>query len=278
MKKLFFYIFFSTIILFSGCEKKIDYEIIATYQDDSIPKLNIDVTDSTKVLVIVPHADDETIAGGLIALFKDHGALIHLLTLCEHNEIRVNELNCAAKKLGIEQVKIAGFINNSWDAIMKDSITFWYDYQDSIKNVISNEISSFNPNFIITYDAEIGGYGHPEHRISAELTEKIFKENANDPEFAPEKIFQITLSNELERFLVSKSPGYELSKKLTGSKGLPKPDVSVNIGKYWNVKNEAASCHQSQIKIMRRFFIVYDESNKENHVKAFSKEYYRIVE
>ena len=278
MKQLFFYLFISVIILFSGCGEKIDYEGIASYQDDSISELNIDVSDSTKVLVIVPHADDETIAGGLIALFKDRGASIHLLTLCEHNETRVNELNCAAKKLGIEQVKIAGFINNTWEAIMKDSIAFWYDHQDSIKNVIKNEIASFNPNFIITYDSEIGGYGHPEHRISAELTEKIFEENTNNPEFAPEKIFQITLSDELERFLVSKSPGYELSKKLTGSKGLPKPDISVNIEKYWNVKNEAASCHQSQIKIMRRFYIVYDESNKEKHIKAFSKEYYRIVE
>ena len=31
--------------------------------------------------------------------------------------------------------------------------------------------------------------------------------------------------------------------KLTGSKGLPKPDVAINIIEYWKIKNEFALCH-----------------------------------
>jgi len=278
MKTSIIYSLILAVILFASCKEKVDYERIMTYQDNTIPELDIQVTDSTKVLIIVPHADDETIAGGLIALFKEKGASIHLLTLCEHNETRVKELKCSATKLGIEEVEIAGFINNTWDDIMQNNIAFWYDHQDSIKKVIINKINSFKPTFIITYDSEIGGYGHPEHRISAELTEIIFNENRNKDSFSVEKIFQITLSEGLEKFLVSKSPGYELSKNLTGSEGLPKPDVSVNIEKYWNIKNEAARCHQSQIKILKRFYIVYEEINKEKHIKAFGKEYYRVVE
>ncbi len=277
MKASLYYLLTSIAISFVGCENSVNYEQITTYQDYSVPELNIEVTDSTKVLVIMPHADDETIAGGLIALFKEKGALIHLLTLCEHNEIRINELNCSASKLGIENVESAGFINNSWDAIMQDSIAFWYDHKDSIKSVIGDKINSFKPRYIITYDSEIGGYGHPEHRISAELTEEIFNENRNNSDFTTKTIFQITLSDKLESFLVSKSPGYELSKRLTGSQGLPNPDISVNIEKYWKVKNEAANCHQSQIKILKRFYIVYEEKNKEEHIKAFNKEYYRVI-
>lgn len=266
-------------IMLYGCNNpKTDYELISTYQDHSVPELDIEVTDSAKVLVIMPHADDETIAGGLIALLKEKGASIHLLTLCEHNDVRLQELDCSASKLGIDNVEIAGFINNTWDNIMRDSITFWYNHRDSIKNVISRKIFSFNPHFIITYDSEIGGYGHPEHRISAELTEEVFIENRERSDFNPKKIFQITLSDQLEKFLVAQSPGYELSKKLTGSKGLPKPDVSVDITKYWHIKNEAAKCHQSQIKTLKRFYIVYEEQNKEAHLKAFGKEYYRVVE
>jgi N-acetylglucosamine malate deacetylase 2 len=118
MKTSFIYPLILAVILFAGCKEKFDYERITTYQDNTIPELDIQVTDSTKVLIIVPHADDETIAGGLIALFKERGALIHLLTLCEHNDTRVKELNCSAKKLGIEEVEIAGFINNTWEDIM----------------------------------------------------------------------------------------------------------------------------------------------------------------
>lgn len=278
MKQIPVYLFLSAAIILAGCNSNTaDYKRVASYQDNSISELDVEVTDSTRVLVIVPHADDETVAGGLISLFKDRGASIHLLTLCEHNYTRVKELNCSASKLGIEAVEIAGFINNSWEAVMADSIAFWYDHKDSIKNVISRKIDSFKPDFLITYDSEIGGYGHPEHRISAGVTEKIFNENRNKAGFAPKKIFQITLSDDLERFLVSQTPAYELSKKLTGSGGLPEPDVSVNIKEYWKIKNEAARCHQSQIKTLKRFYLIYKESNREKHINAFKKEYYRIV-
>lgn len=260
------------------CTNRTDYELISAYQDHSIPGVDIEVTDSTNVLVVMPHADDETIAGGLIAFLKDKGASIHLLTLCEHNGNRIMELHCAASKLGIDKVEIAGFVNNSWEDIMQDSIAFWYDHKDSIRNVIAKKIYLFEPDILITYDSQIGGYGHPEHRISAELTELIFRENKNNPGFSPKKIFQITLTKQLETFLVSGSPGYELAKSLTGSSGLPKPDVSIDITKYWKAKNEAGRCHQSQIDILKRFYIVYDEKNQHEHINAFSKEYYRVVE
>jgi N-acetylglucosamine malate deacetylase 2 len=261
-----------------GCNtKKVDYQLISSFQDHTIPEAEITVNDSTRVLVIMPHADDETIAGGLIALLSDRGARIHLLTLCEHNEERMNELLCSATKLGIESVETAGFINNTWDDIMQDKISFWYDQKDSIRTVINNKINSFGPDILITYDSEIGGYGHPEHRISAELTESVFSQNISNPEFDPHMIFQITLSEDLESFLVKKSPGYNLARKLTGSNGLPMPDAAVDIRKYWKVKNEAARCHLSQIDILKRFYITYEARDEESHINAFSKEYYRVI-
>jgi N-acetylglucosamine malate deacetylase 2 len=275
MKKLLFLLI---LLQSSGCNtNKVDYQLISSFQDDAIPEAEITVTDSTKVLVIMPHADDETIAGGLIALLSDKGARVHLLTLCEHNETRISELLCSATKLGIESVETAGFINNTWDDIMQDKISFWYDQKDSIRTVINNKINSFGADILITYDSEIGGYGHPEHRISAEVTEAIFKENLTNPGFNPAVIYQITLSENLESFLVSKSPGYELARKLTGSNGLPKPDAAVDIRKYWKVKNEAARCHLSQIDILKRFYITYNAGDEENHINAFSKEYYRVI-
>jgi LmbE family N-acetylglucosaminyl deacetylase len=53
--------------------------------------LDISLTDSSRALVILPHADDETVAGGLILFLKERGANIHLLTLCSYNESRMNE-------------------------------------------------------------------------------------------------------------------------------------------------------------------------------------------
>jgi LmbE family N-acetylglucosaminyl deacetylase len=273
-----FFVFKFLVLFFFSCNtKEVDYELISTFQDHSIPEINMDVSDSTRVLVIMPHADDETIAGGLIAFLNTKGASIQLLTLCGHNETRVAELECSASHLGIEKVEIAGFVNNTWDDILNDNILFWYDHQDSISGVINEKINSYQPHILITYDSEIGGYGHPEHRISAKLTEDIFQQNNANPEFTPHTIFQITLSEKLEEFLVSKSPGYELAMQRTNSAGLPKPDGAIDISPYWEMKNSAAQCHLSQIRILKRFFIVYDEEHKDKHINAFSKEYYRIV-
>lgn len=265
-------------LLTAGCGgNKPDYQLIKTFQDYTVPEYVAGETDTGRVLVIVPHADDETIAGGLIAMLKDCGADIHLLTLCGHNEERAKELACSAAALGIELVETAGFINNTWDDIMEDRISFWYDNQDSIRNVISRKIESFRPDKIITYDSEIGGYGHPEHRISAEITEQIFRESSGNQAFTPQMVFQITLSDSLEKFLVSRSPGYELQKRITGSEGLPVPDKAVDIRKYWKTKNRAAMCHQSQIDILRRFLIVYDDEDEVEHTEALSMEYYRVI-
>ena len=275
MKKI---IIISALTLVLACNSnRPDYSMIATFQDNTIPDIEVDADSLTRVLLILPHADDETIAGGLIALLKDRGAYISLLTLCAHNEERIQELRCSTAKLGIDDFETGGFINNTWDDIMRDEITFWYDQKDSIRSVIRNKIDSFAPDILITYDSEIGGYGHPEHRISAELTEEIFIENMHKPEFRPETIFQITLSKDLEAFLVAETPGYELSRKLTGSTGLPDPDVAVDIRKYWKIKNEAAKCHRSQQDILEKFYIIYNDRDEGDHVNAFSKEYYKLI-
>ncbi|MFO7977640.1 MAG: PIG-L family deacetylase [Bacteroidales bacterium] len=141
----------AVMVLLQACStEKTDYELIATFQDHTVPEADVEATDSTRVLIVVPHADDETIAGGLIALLKAKGASIHLLTLCGHNALRTQELACAAAKLGIEKVETAGFVNNTWEAIMQDRITFWYDHQDSIQQVIAEKVTTYDPHILVT--------------------------------------------------------------------------------------------------------------------------------
>jgi LmbE family N-acetylglucosaminyl deacetylase len=266
------------IAMISACSgSKVDYKKIAAFQDNSVPELTMDISDTTRVLAIFPHADDETIAGGLILYLKQKGAAIHLLTLCEHNEMRMNELNCSAEKLGIENVEVSGFVNNSWEDIMNNNISFWYDNKDSIKQTITNKIQQFKPHILITYDSEIGGYGHPEHLVSAELTEDIFLENSKNPGFTPEYLLQITLTDELENFLVASSPAYEPMLKKQNSSGLPAPNAALDIRSFWPQKNEAAYCHTSQFKTLKKFYILYDKKATEKHQLAFSHEYYKVI-
>ncbi len=271
-------------ILFVGCNhKQVDYEKIASYQDNSIKQLEVSADDNTRVLLIFPHADDEITSVGLTSYLKAKGATIHMLTLghnsqTEINETRIEELRCSASKMGVEKLEIAGLVSNSWEDIMKDSITFWYDNKDSIQSIIWNKIDSYKPHILITYDTEIGGYGHPEHRISAQLTKDIFNAHQSDSTFTVEKIYQFTLPDKLEKFMLSKIPAYSYSMKLTGSNGLPNPDVALNIIDYWSIKNEVALCHKSQYKTLNKFYMVANESDLEVHSKAFNTEYYTVIE
>jgi LmbE family N-acetylglucosaminyl deacetylase len=160
---------------------------------------------------------------------------------------------------------------------MNNNIQFWYDNKDSIKQVIMDKIEKFKPHILITYDSEIGGYGHPEHLVSAELTEDIFLENSENPGFTPEYLLQITLSDDLENFLVAGSPNYEPMRNKQNSNGLPAPNAALDIRSFWPQKNEAAHCHTSQFKTLKKFFILYDKKATEQHQLAFSHEYYNLI-
>lgn len=278
-----FYMLLISVILVSCNNNQIDYDKIASYQDNSLKKLELSVDKNIRVLLVFPHADDEISCAGLTSYLKSKGATIHLLTLghgkeTKINETRIEELKCATEKLGVDNLKIGRLVTNQWEDIKKDNIIFWYNHKDSIKSIISHKIDTYKPQILITFDTEIGGYGHPEHRISAQLTEDIFKEKKTDSLFALKKIYQFTLPDKLEYFMLGDIPAYKHSKKLTGSKGLPNPDVALNITDYWEIKNEVALCHKSQLKTLNKFYMVADENNLELHSKAFNTEYYTVIE
>lgn len=277
------YCILTVAILITSCNKKtVDYDKIASYQDIFIKKIDVTANENTRVLLIFPHADDEILCAGLTAYFKQQGAIIHLLTLGHNsetinNEIRMKELKCSTEKLGIENVEIAGLITNSWNDIKDDNIKFWYANNDSIKSIIHHKIDRFKPQILITFDTEIGGFGHPEHRISAQLTEELFYRYKSDTSFHSVSIYQFTLPEKMEHFILNKVPGYELAKQLTGSEGLPEPDVSLNILPYWPLKNEAALCHKTQFNTLSKFYMVAEKENLEAHSNAFNSEYYTII-
>jgi N-acetylglucosamine malate deacetylase 2 len=267
-------------LLNSGC-KQVDYDLIESFQDNNVPELELNVSDTTKVLLVFCHADDEIGVAGLVAFLKEKGAEIHLLTLGHHPnqkdiETRMKELNCAVNKLGIKEFEVSGLVTSTWEETLQNKV-IWYEMKDSIKNIIDRKIDNYKPDILITWDKEIGGYGHPEHRISAQLTEDLFNENKYNPNYTVNTILQFTLPDKLEKFLVSENPGYKLAKELNGNDGLPDPDYSLDITNYWEIKNNAAQCYQSVMYTLKHFFLTYDKKNRESHTRAFSKEYYTVV-
>jgi LmbE family N-acetylglucosaminyl deacetylase len=261
--------------LVTGCQKTpTDFKAIASMQDTSITALTIEKGAYRKALLIFPHADDEIVVNGLSMYLKSKGVELHLLTLCQHDSLRMEEWECSHQKQGMEGAETAGLLNNSWERIISDELIFWYDHEDSIYSIIKSQVTALSPEILITYDTEIGAYGHPEHRIAAEVAEQVATDMIRAGDTSLKLIFQSTLTKPLETFLCRPSPGYELAKKRTGSTGLPAPNVALDIRPFWPGKREAASCYQSQLNTLSKFYVFYEAEEAKEHNDAFSHEYY----
>jgi len=151
----------------------VNYSEIRSMQDYSVPlDQPFGSGDAKRALFVFPHPDDEIAHAGTIGYLKSIGTEIRLITLAkgvgEDAKIRPAELLCAVGKLGISSFGQYSFYNNTWEAVLKNEIKYWRgDSLRAIQKVIENEIISFKPTLIYTYDTIIGGYGHHEHLLTA---------------------------------------------------------------------------------------------------------------
>jgi N-acetylglucosamine malate deacetylase 2 len=267
----------SLLILLSCGDKGIDYLKYKETQDYTVP-LFADSFKSKVALFIFPHPDDEIVCAGTIAQLKENGWTVNLLTLTQGrpNEkiIRANEWKKAANELAIDNYEILDLPNNSWDNVISNNITFWYDNTDSLEKIVYESIKKYSPTLLFTYDTALGAYGHPEHRISAIAAYNVFQKHKQDTLFTVERILQITLPEKQEQLMLSSSESYNNAKKLTGNNTLPEPTVGFDILKYWGVKRKAASIYKSQEASMKKFFLLPEIQDSATHYKTFDREYY----
>jgi LmbE family N-acetylglucosaminyl deacetylase len=278
MNKLLYLAVFS---LFINCRtaKPVSYTEIKSMQDYSVPlDQPFESADAKRALFVFPHPDDEIAHAGTIAYLRSIGTEVRLITLAkgvgEDAKIRPGELLCAVDKLGVSSFRQYDFYNNTWEAVLKNEIKYWQgDSLLAIQKVIENEIMSFKPTLIYTYDTIIGGYGHQEHLLTAK---SVFNGVASLGENASfvKKIYMSTLPPGLEKFLCAKVASYPSFVKRAG-RGLPAPQVAYDIKPFWPVKKEAAMCHVSQEHVMRNFYLK-PKDNDSLHYDTFDREYYVV--
>lgn len=270
-------------VVICGCKNtQLNYGQIAQMQDASVPLWEIQDANPQKVMFIFPHPDDEITCAGTIAKMKANNWEVYLLTLTKGSDeqdktIRSNEWNAAAKSLGYDKTLLTDFYNNSWEDIMHKKVLFWPESHDSISSLIYNTILDWQPDVLITYDDAIGGYGHPEHFLSAQIVRELFTTHSGTTGFSPQHLYQITLPLALENFIVADLPAYKMAIEQYGVEGLPEPDLAVDITPYWPAKRNAAACYQSQAEILNKFYLLPSNTDTAAHYATFNKEYYREI-
>jgi LmbE family N-acetylglucosaminyl deacetylase len=264
-------------VLLSCSDKKTDYLKFKESQDYNVPLFE-DTFNSRAALFIFPHPDDEIVCGGTISQLKKSGWTINLLTLTQgqSNEktIRRTEWTNAVRELSFDNFEILDLPNNSWDNVINNKITFWYNNMDSLESIIFNSIKKYKPTVIFTYDTALGAYGHPEHRISALAAYNVFQKHKSDSTFSVERILQVTLPEKEEKLMLNSAESYKNAIKLTGNKTLPDPTVAFDIFKCWNTKRKAALQYTSQSGTLKKFFLLPEIHDTTEHYRTFDREYY----
>lgn len=157
--------------------------------DFSVPALP--VPKLGHVLIIFPHADDETNVAGLVWLLRRQGAKVTFVVLTKGEkgtpnahensklkDIRAAEMQAARNRLGGGQLIQEDFGDGELEQKPR-----------KLERYISDLLTQVAPDVIVTYDLA-GMYGHPDHITCTEVITNVLKHSGSQTElwylaFAP---------------------------------------------------------------------------------------------
>lgn len=238
-----------------------------------------------RMLLAFAHPDDESFGmGGAIAYYAERGVAISLI--CSTNgdvgtvdpeflagyqsvaELRLNELRCAAERLGIRELITYGYCDSGMMGTPdnENPACLWQADEDEVTGRIVRDIRRIRPHVVVTFDP-YGGYGHPDHIYMHRATTRAFHA-AGDPAQYPEQIAEglepyrpaklyYTAFPRLPlrvMLLVARLRGEDprrmgknkdLDLQAALDRQLPST-ARLNVGRYQSVWDAAANCHASQ--------------------------------
>ena len=231
------------------------------------------------LLSVLAHPDDESFGmGGTLAKYAEEGVEVHLIcaTRGEAGEVeneflegyasiadlRVAELNCAVRHLGLSSLTIL----NYRDSGMTGSSSNQHPGAlinaplDQVAREIAEKIRELKPQVILTFDP-LGGYKHPDHIFVNQAASKAFhlagdsSNKSSLPVYQPQKLFFHTFPKKFIRInirllrIMGKDPTrYGKNKDIDLTQLAVDFPVHAQVS-YVSVqekKRAAAACHASQ--------------------------------
>src|SRR3982750_2814247 len=139
------------------------------------------------VLAVFAHPDDERVIGPLLSRLAREGRETHLVIATDGSQgvtpfagiaagpplaaARVEEANCAAKRLGVRQLHLLG---------LPDGGLAKFEVLGRLRRSLAAIVDSIRPAAIITFGPE-GGTGHPDHRLVGDVASQVVQA---DPRYA----------------------------------------------------------------------------------------------
>src|SRR3954462_4749890 len=136
------------------------------------------------VLAVFAHPDDERVIGPLLSRLAREGRETHLVIATDGSQgvtafagiaagpplaaARVEEANCAAKRLGVRQLHLLG---------LPDGGLARFEVLGRLRRSLAAIVDSTRPAAIITFGPE-GGTGHPDHRLVGDVMTQVVQGDA----------------------------------------------------------------------------------------------------
>lgn len=193
-----------------------------------------------EILVILAHPDDpEFFLGGTVARWVAEGHTVRYVLLTkgekgavdesispgELSVLRVQEQIDAANVLGVKSVEFLDYLDGE---IFPDL---------EMRQQIVRVIRKYRPNILVTCDPDLlfprlDSINHPDHRYTGQVVLDAVFPAAGNRRFFPELIEEGFIHHEVDEVWLSLTE---------------RPNIFLDVTKYWQVKIAALRCHKSQI-------------------------------
>ncbi len=228
---------------------------------------------SKTLLAIFAHPDDETFGpGGTLAKYAAEGVVVHLVCAtrgevgesdlddlgdCEDLACRrEEELRCAADVLGLTSVHFLGYQDSGMagSPANRHPRALAQADPDVLAEQVADWVRRLRPQVVLTFDP-FGGYGHPDHIAMHRAAVTAFERLPEGER--PQKLYFTAIMQTLLKWTVWLMPLFGLDPRAMGKNkdidlraaldhALP-ITTKIDVGPYYDAKQQAAACHQSQL-------------------------------
>jgi LmbE family N-acetylglucosaminyl deacetylase len=234
-----------------------------------------------RVLAIFPHPDDEVTVAGTVMGLKAAGHQVTLVCFTrgekgnaanipseqELARLRTGEMQQSAQILGVDSLIQLDYADGGMDELGLDSLM----------KLVHALIQDQAPDVLLSYDSKVGLYGHSDHRITGEAVEQVFLKYRGVQGFAPQQLFQVTLSKKQIEVALKLSAGFQKNYPKEPGKGLPEPDFSIGTQPYFSRTLQVMQAHQTQKKVLQDLMPYHDKVPQWIYSRVFDREYFREV-
>jgi LmbE family N-acetylglucosaminyl deacetylase len=234
-----------------------------------------------RLLISYAHPDDESFGlGALIAKYVARGVEVYLI--CATNgdvgtvrpelmngyssvaELRLAELDAAAKLLGLKEVILLGYRDSGMmgSESSKDPACLWQQPQSEVTRRVVEVMRDVQPQVVITFN-RYGGYGHPDHIAIQRATVDAFAlagdplYETGQPPYRPQKLYFSSIPKRQMQLGIwwLKARGQD-PRRMGRNRDIDVQAIldhaepvhaMVDIHAYYPQWEAASSCHQSQL-------------------------------